>query len=123
MLASMAGSLAVCHSRKREYNGLWGYVSAGVAGALCRIPYSEDSGDSMKGERRKQHEKYALLRHDSLLFYCFFLQAFAGGCVHGWWNGGALAMRYPPHQRSMVRLRAGAGGGLRIATFALIFEG
>ncbi|CAM9320737.1 unnamed protein product, partial [Hapterophycus canaliculatus] len=48
--------------------------------------------------------------------------AFAGGCVHGWWNGGALAMKYPPHQRSMVRLRAGAGGGLRVATFALIFE-
>ncbi|CAM9297011.1 unnamed protein product, partial [Scytosiphon promiscuus] len=48
--------------------------------------------------------------------------AFAGGCAHGWWNGGALAVKYPPHQRSMVRLRAGAAGGLRIATFALIFE-
>ncbi|CAM9366825.1 unnamed protein product [Pylaiella littoralis] len=49
--------------------------------------------------------------------------AFAGGCVHGWWHGAALAAKYPPHQRSVVKFRAGAGRGVRFAAFALIFEG
>ncbi|CAB1120374.1 unnamed protein product [Ectocarpus sp. CCAP 1310/34] len=49
--------------------------------------------------------------------------AFAGGCAHGWWHGAALAAKYPPHQRSIVRVRAGARRGLRLATFALIYEG
>ncbi len=49
-------------------------------------------------------------------------QAFAGGCAHGWWHGASLAAKFPPHQRSIVRVRAGASRGLRFATFALIFE-
>lgn len=53
----------------------------------------------------------------------FILQAFAGGCAHGWWHGAAVAAKFPPHQRSVVRVRAGAGRGVRFATFALIFEG
>lgn len=47
----------------------------------------------------------------------------AGGCIHGWSKGAALAATYPSHQRSAVRLRAGARQGVRVATFALIFEG
>eukprot|EP00752_Nemacystus_decipiens_P005453 g4942.t1 len=48
--------------------------------------------------------------------------AFAGGCAHGWWHGAAVAAKFPPHQRSAVRVRAGAARGVRFATFALIFE-
>eukprot|EP00903_Cladosiphon_okamuranus_P008008 g7726.t1 len=49
--------------------------------------------------------------------------AFAGGCAHGWWHGAAVAAKFPPHQRSSVRVRAGTAKGLRFAFFALIFEG
>eukprot|EP00904_Undaria_pinnatifida_P000850 jgi/Undpi1/10766/HiC_scaffold_29.g13214.m1 len=49
--------------------------------------------------------------------------SFAGGCIHGWSKSAALAATYPSHQRNAVRLRAGTRQGVRVATFALIFEG